>query len=415
MKPTELQARTPIVLPITLSARDLAAMGDALPAAEPILAIPPPESGRRAPLRVCEPLLDGNEARYLSECIAENWISSSGPFVHRFEAAFASAVGTSTGIATSSGTTALHLAVAALGIGPGDEVVVPTFTMIASANAVAYTGATPIFADSEGAHWNLSPSAFAAAITPRTRAVIVVHAYGHPAEMDEILAIARPRGIAVIEDAAEAHGAQYRGRPVGSLGDIAAFSFYANKIVSTGEGGMLTTNDTELGAVARRLRDHAFSPERHFWHEYRGFSYRMTNLQAAVGLAQTERLDEFVARKRANRAAYDAMLRTIPGLRLPGEANDVRSVFWMYLILVAPESGTTRDGLRAALAARGIETRTAFVPMHLQPIYHEAWRDVRFPVAEEVGRRGLYLPSGLGLQPDDIAFVAGEVARAAAV
>jgi len=412
MNPTDLQRRTTIARPIHLAARDLAAMGDAFPAPEPALAMPPAESGRREPLRVCEPLLDGNEARYLSECIAENWISSGGPFVDRFEKAFASAVGASTGIATSSGTTALHLAVAALGIGPGDEVVVPTFTMIASANAVAYTGATPVFADSEGAHWNLAPAAFEAAITPRTRAVMVVHAYGHPAEMDAILAIARPRGIAVIEDAAEAHGAFYRGRPVGSLGDIAAYSFYANKIVCTGEGGMLTTDDAELGAVARRLRDHAFSAERHFWHEYRGFNYRMTNLQAAVGLAQTERLDEFVARKRANRALYDDALRSIPGLRLPDEEPDVLSVFWMYLILVGAESGTTRDGLRAALAARGIETRTAFVPLHLQPIYHERWRDARFPIAEDVGRRGLYLPSGLGLSAADIAFVASEVAHA---
>jgi len=412
MTPTELQKGATTARPIELDARDLAALGDSLPGPEPALAMPPPRSGRREPVRVCEPLLDGNEARYLSECIASNWISSGGPFVDRFEAAFARAVGASTGIATSSGTTALHLAVAALGIGPGDEVVVPTFTMIASANAVAYTGATPVFADSEGAHWNLSPAAFEAAITPRTRAVVVVHTYGHPAEMDAILAIARPRGIAVIEDAAEAHGAQYRGRPVGSLGDIAAYSFYANKIVCTGEGGMLTTNDAGLGAVARRLRDHAFSSERHFWHEYRGFSYRMTNLQAAVGLAQTERLDEFVARKRANRTRYDDALRSVPGLRLPDEASDVLSVFWMYLILVTPDSGTTRDGLRAALAARGIETRTAFVPLHLQPIYHERWRDARFPIAEEVGRRGLYLPSGLGLSDADIAFVASEVARA---
>lgn len=400
--------------PTRLDAARLEELGASVPAPEPTLAAPPADAGRTSPLRVCEPVLDGDEAHNVALCIAENWISSSGPFVHRFEAAFAEAVGASTGIATSSGTTALHLAVAALGIGPGDEVVVPAFTMIASANAVAYTGATPVFADSEGAHWNLDPAAFEAAITPRTRAVIVVHAYGHPAQMDEILAIARARGIAVIEDAAEAHGAIYRGRPVGSIGDIAAFSFYGNKIVTTGEGGMLTTNDAALGAVARRLRDHAFSPERHFWHEYRGFSYRMTNLQAAVGLAQTARLGEFVERKRANAAAYAAALRDVPGLTLPGEEPDVRSVFWMYLLLVSPASGTTRDGLRAALASRGIETRTAFVPLHIQPIYDAAWRGVHFPVAEDAGRRGLYLPGGTGLSAADIAFVAREVARACA-
>ena len=412
MSTTELQQRASTAQPVVLDPADLAALGDRLPGPEPVLCAPPADAGRVTPLHVCEPVLDGNEARYLAECIERNWISSSGPFVGRFESAFADAVGANTGVATSSGTTALHLAVAALGIGPGDEVIVPTFTMIATANAVAYTGATPVFADSEDAHWNLSPTAFEAAITPRTRAVIVVHAYGHPAEMDPILAIARARGIAVIEDAAEAHGALYRGRPVGSIGDIAAFSFYGNKIVSTGEGGMLTTNDAALGAVARRLRDHAFSSERHFWHEYRGFSYRMTNLQAAVGVAQTERLDAFVARKRAHRAAYDDALRHIAGLRLPTEETDVRSVFWMYLVLVSNDAGITRDGLRATLATRGIETRTAFVPLHLQPIYRAAWRDAAFPVAEDVGRRGLYLPSGVGLAPADIAFVAREVARA---
>ncbi len=384
---------------------------DNLPGPEPQLGEPPRDSGRNHALRVCEPVLDGNERAYLNQCLDENWISSGGPFVHRFEAAFASAVGAQVGIATSSGTTALHLAVAALGIGPGDEVIVPTFTMIASANAVAYTGATPVFVDSEPDYWNIDPAAFEAAITPRTRAVIVVHAYGHPAEMEPILAIARARGIKVIEDAAEAHGALYHGEPVGSIGDIAAFSFYGNKIITTGEGGMVTTNDAALGAIVRNMRDHAFSQVRHFWHERRGYSYRMTNMQAAVGLAQTERLNEFVNRKRANHDAYDAVLRGLP-LTLPSEAGDVLSVFWMYLILVDADAGTSRDTLRERLAARGIETRTAFIPLHLQPIFSDAWTGSSFPVAEDVGRRGLYLPSGIGLTPEDIAFVGEEVARA---
>ncbi len=401
-----------IAKPIILREEDIALLGASVPAPEPALVVPPTSSGIAGILRVCEPLLDGNEAKYLQACIAENWISSSGPFVGRFELAFANAVGASTGVATSSGTTALHLAVAALGIGPGDEVVVPAFTMIASANAVTYTGATPIFVDSESEHWNLSPTAFEAAITSRTRAVIAVHTYGHPADMDAILSIARRHDIAVIEDAAEAHGALYRGRPVGSIGDIGIFSFYGNKIISTGEGGMLVTNDSALGAVARRLRDHAFSAERHFWHEYVGFNFRMTNMQAAIGLAQTERLEYFVECKRKNRERYDALLRCTPGLRLPTESPEARSVFWMYLILVEPEAPITRDQLRVRLARRGIETRTAFVPLHLQPVYRNAWRQASFPVAEDVGRRGLYLPSGPALSDAEIAYVAHETANA---
>lgn len=387
-------------------------MNAALPGPEPHLARPAATTGRARALRVCEPVLDGNERAYLQRCLDENWISSGGPFVREFEAAFAGAVGARVGVATSSGTTALHLAIAALGIGPGDEVIVPSFTMIASANAVAYTGATPIFVDSEPLYWNLDPAAFEAAITTRTRAVVVVHAYGHPADMETILRVARARGIAVVEDAAEAHGALYRGSPVGSIGDVAAFSFYGNKIVSTGEGGMLTTNDVALADVARNMRDHAFSPVRHFWHERRGYSYRMTNMQAAIGLAQTERLPASVAAKRANRERYDAALRHLPGLALPGEAGDVRSVFWMYLVLVDPDAAVGRDAVRDRLAARGIETRTAFIPLHLQPVFRDAWPDASFPVAEDVGRRGFYLPSGVGLTEADVAFVAEELAGA---
>jgi perosamine synthetase len=363
-------------------------------------------------LTVSDTRLDGNELAYLTECVRSNWISSQGPFVARFEDAFAAAVGCRFGVSCASGTAALHLAVAALGIGAGDEVLLPTFTMIATANAVTYTGAKPVLLESDRATWNLDVAAIEAKVTPRTRAIIVVHTYGRPVDMEPVRAIARRHGFAVIEDAAEAHGAAYAGRPVGSLGDAAVFSFYGNKIVSTGEGGMVTTNDAEIARLARRLRGHAFSEERHFWHEHLGFGYRMTNLQAAVGLAQTERLDELVGARRENARRYAAALAGIDGLVLPAEQPGTKNVFWMYGLLVDEDFGCSRDELRGRLARAGIETRTFFVPIHLQPIYREAHLGERYPVAEDLCRKGLYLPSGHGLTERDIDHVATEVRRA---
>ncbi len=387
-----------------------------IPDPEPPLSPPVPrQPGEKVPARilpVAETLLDGNELRYLTECVETNWISSSGRFVHDFEAAFAAAVGCRHGVACANGTVALHLALASLGIGPGDEVIIPTFTMIATANAVTYTGARPVLVDAEPQSWNIDAAAIAAKVTPRTRAIFVVHTYGHPAEMDAISAIARDRRLLVLEDAAEAHGGRYRGQPVGSLGYAACFSFYGNKIVSTGEGGMVTTDDGEFARLARRLRDHAFSDDRHFWHRYLGFNYRMTNLQAAVGLAQTERLDALVDRRRDNARRYRAALAGIEGLTLPPERDDVTNVFWMFALLVEDGFGCSRDELRRRLGRRGIETRTFFVPIHLQPIYFRTFRGETFPVAEELCRKGLYLPSGPTLTDDDIAYIGREIARA---
>ena len=356
--------------------------------------------------------LDGNEMRYVEECIRTGWVSSAGRFVREFEERFAAAVGCRYGVACSSGTTALHLALATLGLQPGDEVLVPTFTMIATANAVTYTGATPVLVDSEPASWNLDAAALEAKVTPRTRAIVVVHTYGHPAAMEPILEVARRHDLFVLEDAAEAHGALYRGRPAGSLGNAAVFSFYGNKIVTTGEGGMVTTDDPQVARLARRLRDHAFSDDRHFWHGFLGFNYRMTNLQAAVGLAQTERLDELVAARRDNAALYRAALAEVPGLTLPPELPEVRSVFWMFGLLVEESFGCSRDELRRRLARRGIETRTFFVPIHLQPIYHRHYLEQSFPIADELCRKGLYLPSGPTLTVEEIAYVGREIARA---
>jgi perosamine synthetase len=396
----------------------IAELARIIPGPEPHLEVRIPripvseEALTRRFIPVSDPKLDGNELRYVTQCVQSNWISSAGRFVREFEEAFAAAMGCHYGVACCNGTTSLHLALATLGIGASDEVVIPTFTMIATANAVRYTGATPILIDAERETWNLDVTQLERVITPRTRGILLIHTYGHPVDMDPLLQVAERRGLWVVEDAAEAHGARYKGRAIGSLGRAASFSFYANKIITTGEGGMITTNDDELMRVARRLRDHAFSDERHFWHKYLGFNYRMTNLQAAIGLAQTERLDALVEIRRTNAARYTAALSKIPGLTLPVERPWARNVYWMYGLLVKDEFGISRDELRRRLARRGIETRTFFIPIHLQPIYYDHFKGQRYPVAEELCRRGLYLPSGATLTAAEIDYVCEMVREA---
>ena len=381
--------------------------------AQPVKRIPVHErddSPRIIP--VCEPTLLGNEKQYVMECLETNWISSAGRFIDAFEEAFAAACHTQYGIACANGTVALHLALAALGIGPGDEVILPTFTMIATINAVTYTGATPVLIDSEPHTWNMDVNQVADKITVRTKVIIPVHTYGHPVDMKPLMALAEKHGLWVIEDAAEAHGAEYHGTRAGGLGHAAGFSFYANKNITTGEGGMITTNHEPLAKLARNLRDHAFSPERHFWHKYLGFNYRMTNLQAAVGLAQTEVLDELVGRRRRNAALYSQLLADVPGIVTPPEAGGCKNVFWMYSVLVEDDFGMTRDELRHFLAAEGIETRTFFIPLHFQPIYFEAFKGERFPVAEELCRRGFYYPSASSLTEREIRYIVEATRRA---
>ena len=274
-----------------LESEDLKCFKDIIPGAEPSLSRcgDGPRRGKIYP--VAETFLVGKERAYLNQCIDSNWISSKGPFVEQFEQAFAHEVGCRHAVACANGTVALHLVLAALGIGPGDEVILPAFTMIATANAVNYTGATIRLVDSEPIHFNVDPVFIERSITKNTKAIIVVHTYGHPAEMCRLLEMAKACSFFVIEDAAEAHGAEISGRRVGSFGLAGTFSFYANKIITTGEGGMVTTNDPEFERIVRRLRDHAFHPERHFWHEYVGFNYRMTNIQAAIGQGQIEKLE----------------------------------------------------------------------------------------------------------------------------
>lgn len=334
-------------------------------------------------------------------------VSSQGRFVREFEERFAAYVGAPHGISTSSGTTALHAAVAALGAGPGDEVIVPPATFVGTANAVVYCGGRPRFVDVHPAYWALAPDRLEAAITPRTRGIIAVHLYGHPADMDPILAVARARGLWVLEDAAEAHGAAYKGRRVGALADAAIFSFYANKVITTGEGGIVLTGSDELARRVRHLRDHAMDPTRRYWHTELGFNYRMTNLQAAVGLGQLERLDEFVRRKQEIRRWYQAALEGIGGLVPIAEQPWAEATCWLYTVLLDEAHGWNRDRLAAGLRQAGIETRPCFVPMHQLPMYREP--DGSYPVSERIGRTGLSLPSGVSLTRTDVERVAAVI------
>jgi perosamine synthetase len=395
-----------------LSLDEMGDLAEIIPAADPEVKVryrPIPsfeESTRRSIIPVCEPSLTGNELKYVQQAVETNWISSAGGFIHEFEGKFAAMCGARYGIACANGTVAMHLALATLGLEPGDEVILPTFTMIATINAVTYCGATPVLVDSEPNYWQMDIEQVAAKITPRTKAIIPVHIYGHPVDMDPLMELARKHGITVIEDAAESHGAEYKGRRTGSLGDAAGFSFYGNKIITTGEGGMITTNNREIAKLAWNLRDHAFSTERHFWHKYVGFNYRMTNLQAAVGLGQVEQMEEFVEARRKHAFEYNARLAGIPGITTPPEAEWAKNVYWMYGILVDKQQfGMSRDELRFVLAENGIETRTFFIPMHCQPVYWQAFKGQRYPVAERLCRDGFYLPSASSLTLQEIEYI----------
>lgn len=355
---------------------------------------------KRIRLPVAEPSLGDKELAYVTECVLTGWVSSAGKFVTRFEEMVAAACQTKYAAATSSGTTALHLALLALNIGPGDEVIVPTLTFIATANAVAYTGATPVFVDSDLETWNLCPRSCKKAITSKTKAIIAVHLYGHPADMDAILDIAHQHKLAVIEDAAEAQGACYKNRQVGGLGDIGVFSFYGNKTITTGEGGMVVTNRADLAEKVRILRDHGMSSDRRYWHPVLGYNYRMTNLQAALGVAQMEKIEKIIATKQAIARSYTEGLKEIPGLRLPTQASWAINIFWLYSVLVDEVSfGMTRDQLARYLKDHGIDTRPLFPPIHQQPIYQST---LSFPAAQYLSEHGLSLPSSVNLAVDEI-------------
>jgi len=365
---------------------------------------------RNIPIAI--PDLSGNEERYVLECVKTGWISAKGKFINEFEEKFASYLGVKHAIAVSSGTAALHLAIAALDIKAGDEVVLPTFTMIACANVVRYVGAKPIIVDSELDTWNVDPCKIGEKISKDTKAIMMVHIYGHPANIDPIMKIAKEYDLYIIEDAAEAHGAEYKGRRVGGIGDIGCFSFYANKIITTGEGGMVVTNDDELADKIKKLRDQAYDIKLRKWliHEIIGYNYRMTNLQAAIGLAQLERINEFVKRHRENAYYYDSLLKYSLGITLPPEAPWAKNVYWMYTILVNEEIlRITRDELMGRLEEYGIDSRATFYPIHLQPPYKDPYKYEKYPVAERLGREGINLPSGNTLTKEDIDYVVSSI------
>ena len=355
---------------------------------------------------VYRPSLAGNERQYVNECLDSTWISSKGEFIERFERGFADYVGARYATAVCNGTVAIHLALVALGIGPGDEVIVPTLTYIASVNAITYTGATPVFVDSARASWQLDPEDVRRKVTPRTRAIMAVHLYGHPADMDALMAIAREFDLFVVEDCAEAFGSRIGGRHVGTFGDIATFSFFGNKTITTGEGGMVVTNDATLHDRAVHYKGQGLAKHRVYWHDVIGYNYRMTNICAAIGLGQLERADDLVARKIALAEQYDRALAGVPvETHRPAQAG-VRHSYWMYSVLVADG---TRDGVMADLREANIETRPLFYPAHTMPMYSQRYE--RHRVAEEIGWRGLNLPSWPDLEPDQVRYIVDALAQ----
>lgn len=353
---------------------------------------------------VCEPTIGRKELKYVKDCVKTNWISSKGKYIKKFEEEFAKFCNTRYAVACSSGLAAMHLALASLGLKKGDEVIVPDFTMIATSNAVLYTGAKPVFVDAEKETWNIDISKIEEKIINRTKAIMPVHIYGHPVDMDPVLDLAKKYNLFIIEDAAEATGAEYKGRKAGSLSDVGCFSLYANKIITAGEGGMVTTDNEEVAKKARILKDHALT-EKRFLHEDIGFNYRMTNIQAAIGLAQMEKADKLVQARIDHANLYNELLKNVQGIILPPKKEWVKNVYWMYGVLVEDDFGINRDELRRRLLEKGIDTRTFFIPMHQQPIYKKLnLVDLKeeFPVSEELSRKGLYLPSGSSLTDKQI-------------
>lgn len=355
---------------------------------------------------IYQPSLEGNEKAYVNECLESTWISSKGSFISRFERAFAEYTGVKYAASVCNGTVALHLALAALGIGSGDEVIVPTLTYISSANAIAYTGATPVFVDSLERTWQMDPEDVRRRLSDKTKAIMAVHLYGHPCDMDALTAIAREHGLFLIEDCAEGFGTYYKGKHVGSFGDIATYSFFGNKTITTGEGGMVVTNDETLHDRSVHLKGQGLAKHRQYWHDVIGYNYRMTNICAAIGLAQLERADVFLEKKIKIAHQYREGLGGLP-ITFHDETPNVLHSYWMCSILV--DDAAKRDILRETLERAGIETRPLFYPIHTMPMYSAKFQ--RHPVAESLGWRGINLPSWPGLTEFQIQFICGTIAR----
>ena len=347
------------------------------------------------------------------DCLQSTWISSAGKYLDRFEEAFAKVAGTKHAITCSNGTVALHLALLALGVKPGDEVIVPTLTFVACPNSVTYCGARPVLVDVDPGIWSIDASKIEAQITAKTRGIIAVHLRGHPADMDAIMEIARRRGLFVIEDAAQAHGAQVRGKPVGSIGDIGTFSFFGNKIMTTGEGGMITTNDDGAAERIRLLKNQGMTAERRYWHPVVGYNYRLTNVQAAIGLAQVERLPEAVLRHQQVAAWYQEELTGLQGLSWQQHREWARHIWWQFVVVIDEKFAADRDAVLEKLQRSGIDARRLYYPMHQVPIYKDNAGNREYPVADYLAARGVCLPTWSGLKREDVHYVCEQLRKCA--
>ena len=354
---------------------------------------------------ISQPSITNKEIEYVTNAVKSGWVSSLGEYIDKFEKKFAEFCGVKYALATSNGTTALHLALVALGIKEGDEVIIPDFTFIATANAVKYTGAKVVTVDIEEDTLCINPKEIEKAITPNTKAIIPVHLYGHPANMEEINKIAKKYNLFVIEDAAEAHGAEINGKRVGSFGDVGIFSFYGNKIITSGEGGMITTNNKELYEKMKYLRDHAMSKEKRYWHTEIGYNYRMTNLQAALGVAQLERIEELLEKKREIFEWYREYLKDIPNIKLNFQKNGFKNVYWMICLEVIGYNEAKRDNLMKKLKEKGIDSRPFFYPISDMPMYEKA----NTPITHKVYQRGINLPSYYDLTKKEVKYICEKV------
>jgi perosamine synthetase len=355
-------------------------------------------------ISIAAPVFNGNEKKYLNECIDTGWVSANGRFIKEFEKKFAEYCGCKYAIACCNGTVTLHVILAALGIGPGDEVIMPTLTYIATANAVKYCGGTPVFVDSEKGTFNMDPKKIEEKITEKTKVIMPVHLYGLPADMDPIVEIAKKHNLVVVEDAAEAHGAEYKGKRVGAIGKVGSFSFFGNKIITCGEGGMIVTDDKELYDKMVLLKAQGVSPEKRYWHNMVAYNYRMTNMQAAVGLGQLERIDWHLGQRKRIAELYKKYLKGFEEyMVLQEEPAGCKSVYWMSNVILQPKVKKQRDQVMAEMEARNIEMRPVFYPMHIMPPYYD--ETVNCPVAEEVSARGISLPSHALLTEDDIKYI----------
>ena len=356
---------------------------------------------------VNEPLIGNRESEYVMECLRTGWISSEGRFIREFEEQWASYCGMPYGVAVSNGTVALEIAMACLDLKPGDEVILPSFTIISCAQAVTMNGLKPVLVDSDPRTWCMDVAKVEAKITAHTRAIMPVHIYGHPVDMDPLLELAAKHGLVIVEDAAEVHGAEYKGRKCGGLGDLSCFSFYANKIITTGEGGMILARDAIQAERLRSLRNLCFRKERRFYHTEMGHNYRLTNLQAAIGLAQLERIEESVQRKRRMATAYNERLTDIKFLQIPTEEPWAKNVYWMYGVVLDESSGMDAVEFAQRLSEKGVMTRPFFLGMHEQPVFRNMglFLDEHYPVTERIARQGLYLPSGMALTETQIEVV----------